>query len=86
VDAVIDDVDQYPDIKHVQVFQDGLPRLSKLLPNLRRVFLRPVPWTGDIWLLSEVWEHHFMCTKLRSFDHLRDWGDLSKNLFVPEPC
>jgi hypothetical protein len=83
VDAVIEDENHSLDNQYCQTFQTRLPELSMIFLNLRRVFIRHVRWLATVWIFSETWERHAMRTELRSLDYLRDWEDLSRDLFVP---
>jgi hypothetical protein len=83
VDAVIEDEDHFLDNQYIQTFDTRLPELSRILPNLRRIFIRHVRWSATAWILSKTWGHHVMRMRLNSVDYLKDWEDLSKSLFVP---
>jgi hypothetical protein len=73
VDADIVTEDRFLDSEYTQVFQSGLPRLSELLPNLRRVIIRYLRWAVDIWELSRSWEQLNLPNKFNCLDY---WEDL----------
>jgi hypothetical protein len=83
VDAVIEDEDHFLDNQCIQTFRNRLPELSRIFPNLRRIFIRHVRWPATVWILSETWERHTIRTELKLLDHLRDWEEISRDLFVP---
>jgi hypothetical protein len=69
---------------YAQVFRARLPELSRIFPNLRRIFIQTTYWPVAVWILSGTWERYWMQMSLESADILRDWQDLSKHGYVPD--
>jgi hypothetical protein len=63
-----------------QTSQNSLTKLSRLFPNLHRIFFEGMK---EIWILSGTWKRHTMEYQVNS-DYFEDWEEISKKLHFLE--
>jgi hypothetical protein len=66
-----------PSKNSVQTSQNALTKLSRLFPNLRRIFFEGMQ---EIWILSGTWKRHTAMHYQIKSDYFEDWEEISKKL------